>query len=132
VANIQVPEPRLITIQPWEPNMTKEIEKAIQASDLGINPNNDGKMIRLAFPMLTEERRRELVKQVQKYGEETKVAIRNIRRECIDLIKGYQKNKEISEDQQHGAEQYIQEFTNEYTDKVDKIITDKEKDLMEF
>ena len=89
-------------------------------------------MIRLAFPMLTEERRRELVKQVQKYGEETKVAIRNIRRECIDLIKGYQKNKEISEDQQHGAEQYIQEFTNEYTDKVDKIITDKEKDRMEF
>ncbi|HHX37082.1 MAG TPA: ribosome recycling factor [Clostridiaceae bacterium] len=132
VANIQVPEPRLITIQPWEPNMTKEIEKAIQSSDLGINPNNDGKVIRLVFPMLTEERRRDLVKQVEKYGEETKVAIRNTRRECIDLIKGYEKKKEISEDLRHGAEEFIQEFTDDYTDRVDKIVADKEKDLMEI
>lgn len=132
VANVQVPEPRMITIQPWEPKLLADIERAILSSDLGINPSNDGKMIRLTFPMLTEERRKSLVKQVEKYGEETKVAIRNIRRECMDLIKGYLKKKEISEDQEVGANQEIQKLTDRYTKKVDQIIQEKEKDLMEL
>lgn len=132
VANVQVPEARMITIQPWEPKMLSEIEKAIQMSDLGINPTNDGKMIRLSFPMLTEERRRDLVKQVERYGEETKVAVRNVRRECIDLLKNHLKKKEISEDQLRGGEETIQKMTDRFITKIDQIISDKEKDLMEL
>jgi ribosome recycling factor len=132
VANIQVPEPRVITITPWDPSLLKDLEKAIQMSDLGINPSNDGKMIRLVFPILTEERRRELVKLSEKYGEESKVAIRNIRREAIDLYKGYLKRKEISEDQERQAEQDIQKLTDEFVGKVDQTVASKEKDLMEL
>ena len=98
VANVTVPEARLIVIQPWDSSLLKDIEKAIQTSDIGINPNNDGKVIRLVFPVLTEERRRELVKVVKKYGEEAKIAIRNVRREAMDEYRAMQKNSEITED----------------------------------
>ena len=118
VANIQVPEPRMITLTPWDPSMLREIEKAIQASDLGINPSNDGKMIRLVFPILTEERRKELVKSVMKYGEEAKVAIRNIRREGIDKYRGIHKQ--------------MQKLTDRYVKEVDKCCEAKQKDLMEI
>lgn len=132
VANIQVPEPRLLTVTPWDPTLLKEIEKSIQMSDLGINPSNDGKMLRLSFPIPTEERRRDLVKQIQKIGEETKIAIRNIRRECIDELKGYQKKKEISDDILRDSEVDVQKLTDKFVAKVDEAIKDKEKDLMEF
>ena len=132
VANIQVPEPRMITLTPWDPSMLKEIEKAIQASDLGINPANDGKMIRLVFPMLTEERRKDLVKSVQKYGEEAKVAIRNIRREGIDKFRGIHKKKEITDDDMAEFEERIQKITDKYIKEVDVACEAKEKDLMEI
>ncbi len=132
VANIQVPEPRVITLTPWDPSVLKDLEKAIQASNLGINPSNDGKMVRLVFPILTEERRRDLVRQSEKHGEESKVGIRNVRREAIDLFKGYLKKKEISEDQQRGAEQEIQKLTDRFIAEVDKAVKEKEKDLMEL
>lgn len=132
VANIQVPEPRVLAITPWDPSVLKDIEKAIQASDLGINPSNDGKMIRLVFPILTEERRKELVKQSEKFGESSKVSVRNVRREAIDAFKAYEKKKEISEDQLRGAEQEVQKITDSYIEKIDKMLSDKEKDLMEL
>lgn len=132
VANIQVPEPRMLTVTPWDPSLLKEIEKSIQASDLGINPNNDGKMLRLVFPAPTEERRRDLVKQIQRIGEDAKIAIRNIRRECIDELKGHQKRKEISDDVLRDAEGETQKMTDRFIAKVDESIADKEKDLMEF
>lgn len=132
VANIQVPEPRMLTVTPWDPSLLKEIERAIQSSDLGINPNNDGKMLRLNFPAPTEERRRDLVKQVQKIGEDAKIAIRNIRRECIDELKSYQKRKEISDDVQRDSEGEAQKLTDRFVAKVDEAIKAKEKDLMEF
>lgn len=132
VANVQVPEARMITITPWDPSILTAIEKAIQMSDIGINPNNDGKMIRLTFPTLTEERRRDLAKQVSRYGEEAKVAVRNIRREAIDKVKAMHKNKEISEDELREAEDDIQKLTDRYTAHVDKTVAAKEKDLMEI
>lgn len=132
VANIQVPEPRMLTVTPWDPSLLKEIERAIQSSDLGINPNNDGKMLRLNFPAPTEERRRDLVKQIQKIGEEAKIAIRNIRRDCIDELKGYQKRKEISDDVLRDSESEAQKLTDRYVANVDEAIKLKEKDLMEF
>lgn len=132
VANIQVPEPRMITLTPWDPSMLREIEKAIQASDLGINPSNDGKMIRLVFPILTEERRKELVKSVQKYGEEGKVAIRNIRREAIDKYHGIHKKKELTDDDLADFEEQMQKMTDRYVKEVDKACEAKEKDLMEI
>ena len=132
VANIQVPEPRMLTVTPWDPSLLKEIERSIQSSDLGINPNNDGKMLRLNFPAPTEERRRDLVKQIQKIGEDTKIAIRNIRRECIDELKSYQKRKEISDDVQRDSEVEAQKLTDRFVAKVDEAIKLKEKDLMEF
>lgn len=132
VANIQVPEARMIVITPWDASLLKEIERSIQMSDLGINPNSDGKCIRLTFPPLTEERRKDLVKQVQKYGEEAKVAVRNVRRECLDLVKGYLKKKEISEDALKDAEQQIQKLTDRHIDEIEKIIGAKEKDLLEI
>ena len=132
VANIQVPEPRQIMIQPWEQSLLKDIERAINASDLGINPTNDGKAIRLNFPPLTEERRRDLVKQTRTFGEESKVAVRNIRREFLDQAKKWLKSKEIGEDHYKDAEDEIQKLTDKYIERVDEVLANKEKDLMEI
>jgi ribosome recycling factor len=132
VANIQVPEPRLITITPWDPTSLKAIERSIQSSDLGINPSNDGKMIRLVFPVLTEERRKELAKQVSKLGEESKIAIRNIRREALDKYRGHLKKKELTEDVMAEFEENIQKMTDRFVAEVDKAVAEKEKDLMEL
>ena len=132
VAAIQVPEPRLLAITPWDPTLLREIERAIQASDLGINPTSDGKTIRLAFPVLTEERRKDLVKQVQRIGEDGKVSIRNIRREAMDELKGFLKRSEYSEDIIKDAEQEVQKLTDRYTAEVDEQVDAKEKDLMEL
>ena len=130
VAGISVPEARLIVIQPWDVSILKEIEKAILASDIGINPNNDGKVIRLAFPELNEERRKELVKEVKKMAEEAKVAIRSIRREGIDENKVKQKEGEITEDELKAEEVKIQKITDEYVEKIDNILEQKEKEIM--
>ncbi|SKA76444.1 ribosome recycling factor [Clostridium sp. USBA 49] len=130
VANISAPEPRIIVIQPWEKSMLKNIEKAILKSDLGLNPSNDGSIIRLIIPELTEETRRALVKTVKKSGEESKVAIRSIRREANDKIKVLKKNNEISEDEMKKAEEDIQKKTDNYIKEIDKIIELKEKEIM--
>ncbi len=130
VANISVAEARTLVIQPWEASLVKEIEKAILVSDLGLTPNNDGKVIRLSFPELTEERRKELVKDVKKKGEDSKIAIRNIRRDANDLAKKQQKANEISEDEQKDAETSIQKMTDEYVNKIDKMIDEKSKEIM--
>lgn len=130
VAAVSVPEPRMLVIQPWDASLIKEIEKAIQASDIGINPANDGKVIRLLFPQPTEERRKELVKESKKYGEDTKVAIRNIRRDFIDKYKKMQKNNEITEDDLKSAEADIQKMTDSYVKDVDGVISAKEKEIM--
>ncbi|MBO5484973.1 MAG: ribosome recycling factor [Lachnospiraceae bacterium] len=130
VANISVSEARTLVIQPWEASLIKEIEKAILTSDLGLTPNNDGKAIRLTFPELTEERRKELVKDVKKKGENAKVAVRNIRRDANDAIKKEQKANEISEDEQKSLENDIQKMTDEYIKKVDTMIDDKSKEIM--
>ncbi|HHZ13061.1 MAG TPA: ribosome recycling factor [Clostridiales bacterium] len=131
VGNISVPEPRLLVIAPWEAKMIPAIEKEIMKSDLGITPNNDGKVIRLVFPELTEERRKELVKIAHKMGEEAKVAIRMVRRNSNDQIKKMKKNSEYSEDELKLAENRIQEITDEYIEKIDKIIEAKEEEIME-
>ena len=130
VAGISVPEARLIVIQPWDASVLKEIEKAILASDIGINPNNDGKVIRLSFPELNEERRKEIVKDVKKLAEESKVAIRNARRDGIDEYKALQKESAISEDELRGAEEDIQKLTDKYVDEIDKLAASKEKEVM--
>lgn len=130
VANVSVPEARMIQIQPWEKNMLKVIEKAIQVSDLGINPTNDGSTIRLVFPELTEERRKELVKDVKKKAEGAKVAVRNIRREANDIIKKAAKNNEISEDEQDKIEEEIQKITDKYIADIDKVMEDKSKEVL--
>ena len=130
VAGVSVPEARLIVIQPWDMSILKEIEKAILASDIGINPNNDGKVIRLAFPELTEERRKDLAKEIRKIAEEAKVSIRAIRRDGIDEAKAKQKNSEITEDELKSAETEIQKITDKYIDEIDKILADKEKEIM--
>ncbi len=132
IASIASPDPRTLTIQPWDAGTMKLIEKAIQASDLGINPQNDGRLIRLAFPQLTEERRKELIKQVRKYGEESKTAIRNIRRDAMDSFKKQQKKSEITEDDLKNAEKDIQKLTDDYIADVDKQVTKKEKELSEI
>lgn len=132
VANVQVPEARMITITPWEAKMLGEIEKAIQASDIGINPLNDGKCIRLAFPQLTEERRRDLTKDVNKLGEEAKVSIRNVRREALDLFKEYEKNGEIREDDYYTFESEMQKLTDKYVGEVDKAVERKNEEVMEL
>ena len=129
VANVSVPEPRMIQIQPWEKNMLKVIEKAIQVSDLGIHPTNDGTMIRLIFPELTEERRKELVKDVKKKGEAAKVAIRNIRRDGNDALKKM-KGTEISEDEIKDMETELQKLTDKYVKEVDKAVESKSKEVM--
>ena len=130
VAGISVPEARLIVIQPWDISVLKEIERAILASDIGITPNNDGKVIRLNFPELNEERRKELVKDIRKMAEEAKVAIRNSRRDGIDEARNKQKASEITEDDLKTAEEQIQKLTDKYVGQIDKITEDKEKEIM--
>ena len=132
VASVSTPDPRSLYIQPWDGSVLKGIEKAILASDLGINPQNDGRGIRLVFPPLTEERRRDLVKQTKKYGEECKVAIRNIRRDAIDKFKKQQKASEMTEDDYKIAEKDIQKMTDDYIKEIDKISEKKEKELTEI
>ena len=130
VANVSVPEARMILIQPWESSLIKEIEKAILASDLGITPNNDGKAIRLIFPELTEDRRKELVKDVKKKGEGAKVAMRNIRRDANETFKKAGKASEISEDEQKQLEEKMQKVTDKYVDFVDKAVEEKSKEIL--
>lgn len=130
VANISVPEARIIQIQPWEASLIKEIEKAIINSDLGLTPNSDGKIVRLVFPELTEERRKELVKDVKKKGEGTKVAVRNIRRDANDMFKKQAKANEISEDEIKQLEDEVQKLTDKYIALVDKAIDDKSKEIL--
>ncbi len=131
VGTISVPEARTIIVQPWDVSVLKEVEKAILASDIGINPNNDGKVIRLNFPPLTEERRKELNKTVSKRGEEAKVAVRNIRRDSIEQFKKQKKANEITEDDLKDLEDQIQKMTDKFVKKIDGIIADKEKEIME-
>ena len=130
VAGISVPEARMIMIQPWDVSILKEIEKAILASEIGINPNNDGKVIRLVFPELNEERRKELVKEIKKYAEDAKVVIRNIRRDGIDKAKAMQKDGEITEYELKVAENEIQKITDKNVEEVDKIVASKETEIM--
>ena len=130
VANVSVPEPRMIQIQPWEASMVKEIEKAIICSDLGINPTNDGKLIRLVFPELTEERRKELAKDIKKKGEEAKVATRNIRREAIDSIKKAGKEDGISDDEVKDLEDDAQKLTDKFIAKIDDAVETKSKEII--
>ena len=130
VANVNVPEPRMIQIQPWDSSMLKAIEKAIMTSDLGINPTNDGKVIRLVFPELTEERRKDLVKDVKKKGEAAKVAIRNIRRDANDSLKKANKNSEITEDELKDQQDKVQKATDKYIKTIDGIIDKKSKEIL--
>ena len=132
VASISSPDARTLVIQPWDSSLLKPIEKAIQVSDLGINPQNDGRIIRLVFPQLTEERRKDLTKQVKKYAEDAKVAVRNIRRDGMDAIKKAVKKSEITEDDQKKAEKDLQDLTDKYIKKVDEQCAQKEKELMEI
>lgn len=131
IANVSSPEPRLLVIQPYDASCIKDIEKAILQSDLGINPSNDGKLVRLAIPMLTEERRKDLMKLVKKTGEEAKVAIRNERREANDHLKKMEKAKDLTEDDFKRAEELVQKMTDEYIETVDAMIEKKEKEIME-
>lgn len=132
VGSVSSPDPRTLVIQPWDSTALSMIEKAIQASDLGINPQNDGKVIRLAFPQLTEERRKELAKQVRKYGEDCKVAIRNIRRDAIEEFKAQKKKSEITEDDLTDLEKDLQKLTDKYIKEVDANTLAKEKELSEI
>ena len=130
IASIGSPDPRTLTIQPWDASAVKMICKAIQESDLGINPQNDGKIIRLAFPQLTEERRKELVKQIAKYAENGKVAVRNIRRDAVEAFKAQKKNGEITEDDMKIAEKDIQKMTDDMCKEIDSLLDKKEKELL--
>lgn len=130
VAAISSPDPRTLTIQPWDTSLLKAIEKAIQTSDLGINPQNDGRIIRLAFPQLTEERRKELTKQVKKYGENGKVAVRNIRRDAMDKLKAMEKKSEITEDDLKEYEKDLQKVTDKRIKEIDDLTAKKEAELM--
>ena len=132
VATISTPDARTLVIQPWDTKLLKEIQKAIQISDLGINPQNDGRVIRLVFPQLTEERRKDLAKQVKKYAEDAKVAMRNIRRDGMDYVKKLKKNNEVTEDDQKKAEKDIQDLTDKHVKKIDEMCAKKEKELMEI
>ena len=132
VASVSTPDPRSLFIQPWDGSLLKGIEKAILASDLGINPQTDGRALRLVFPPLTEERRKDLVKQTKKYGEESKVAIRNIRRDAIEKFKKQQKASEMTEDDYKIAEKDIQKLTDDYIKEIDKITERKDKELSEI
>jgi len=130
VASISTPDPRTLAIQPWDMSILRDIERAIQTSELGINPQNDGRVIRLSFPQLTEERRVELTKQVRKYGENGKVAIRNIRRDAMETLKTMKKNSEITEDEQKDYEKELQELTDKHCKEIDVLTAEKEKELM--
>ncbi|MBR0485095.1 MAG: ribosome recycling factor [Oscillospiraceae bacterium] len=130
MASITVSEGRTLVIQPFDKGTLKDIEKAIQASDLGINPVNDGNVIRLTFPQPTEERRKELCKSVKKYGEDAKVAVRNVRRDAVDKFKAMKKNGELTEDDQKEAEKKVQKITDKYCEEVDKAVSAKEKEIM--
>jgi len=132
VGTLAVPEPRLITIQPWEKNLIPDIEKAIFKADLGLNPTSDGQLIRLAFPPLTEERRKEMVKQVKRMGEDAKIGVRNARRDANDTLKKMEKDKDLSEDDLKRGEKEVQELTDQYVKKIDSVIEGKEKELMEI
>ncbi len=130
VGNISIPEARVIVIQPWEKSLIKEIEKAINMSDIGINPTNDGNVIRLVFPELNEERRKDLAKQIKKYGEEAKVAVRNIRRDANDNTKKMEKAGEMTEDDVKEADKEIQKYTDDSIATIDKMVEEKTKDIM--
>ena len=132
LAAVSVTEARTLTIQPWDVSIVKQVEKAIQKSDIGINPMNDGKVIRLIFPPLTEDRRKDIVKDVQRIAEDTKVQIRNVRRDTIDKLKGMKKSGELTEDELKLAEKKTQELTDKYTKKVDTISADKQKEILEI
>ncbi len=132
IANLATPEPKLITIQPWDPSILKEIERALLQSDLGITPMNDGKMIRITIPALTEERRKELTKLVKKMAEECKVSLRGLRRETNEELKNLEKNKKITEDDMHKASDKVQKVLDDYIKHVDEAATRKEKDIMEI
>jgi ribosome recycling factor len=130
VATISSPDARTLVVQPWDTKLLVDIQKAIQLSDLGINPQNDGRVIRLVFPQLTEERRKELTKQVRKYAEDAKVAMRNVRRDGMDFVKNLKKKSEITEDEQKKAEKDLQDMLDKYTKRVDDALASKEKELM--
>jgi ribosome recycling factor len=132
VASIAVPDPRLITIQPWDKTVVPEIEKAILGSELGLNPQNDGTIIRLPIPQLTEERRKDLVKAVKRLGEDAKVSLRNIRRNVNDDIKKLEKSHDIGEDEMHSNQEEIQKLTDSYVKQVEEVISAKEKDVLEI
>jgi ribosome recycling factor len=132
VASISVPESRLITIQPWDQTIIGEIEKGILKSELGLTPQNDGKIIRISIPPLTEERRKELAKHAKKLGEECKISLRNFRREANELFKQLKTDKDISEDQSHKSQGEVQKITDEYVKEIDEVIANKEKEIMEF
>jgi ribosome recycling factor len=132
VANISVPDPRTLAIQPWDRSMIGEIEKAIQASDLGLNPQNDGGLIRLPIPPLTEERRRDLVRVVKRIGEDARVAVRNVRRDANEKIKRLEKEHELSQDEMHARQEAIQKLTDAFIKKVDEAVAGKEKEVLEM
>ena len=132
VGNISVPEARILVFQPWDASVLKLVEKEIQKSDIGINPNNDGKCLKLVFPPLTEERRLALTKQIKKYGEEAKTAIRNVRRDAVEYFKGQKKKSLITEDEQKEADKDIQNVTDKHVAQIDKLVSVKEKELMEI
>lgn len=132
MAAISIPEPRMLQIQPWDATTLKSIEKAIQVADIGINPQNDGRVIRLVFPPLTEERRKEIVKDVRKMAEDSKVAVRNSRRDALEKLKTMKKNSEITEDDQQGGEKKIQNLTDKYCKEIDDLAALKEKEILEI
>lgn len=132
LAAVSVPDPRMLLITPWDKSVLKEIEKAIQTSDIGINPQNDGAALRMQFPPMTEERRRELTKDIAKMGEDCKVAIRSIRRDAIDKIKDMKKRSEITEDDQKNAEKKMQDMTDRFTKEIEKMVDGKQKEIMEI
>lgn len=132
MAAVSVPEPRMLQIQPWDASTLKEIEKAIQQSDIGINPQNDGRLIRLVFPPMTEERRKEVVKDVRKTAEDSKVAVRNTRRDALEKLKTMKKNSEITEDDQQNAEKKVQNLTDKYCKEIDDLAALKEKEVLEI
>lgn len=130
MAAVSVSEGRILVIQPWDVSTISTIEKAIQASDLGVNPQDDGKVIRLIFPPLTEEKRKTLAKDVSKYGEEAKVAVRSVRRDCIDKLKKLKKDSEITEDDLHNGEEKIQKITDKFIKRIEEMVEEKEQDIM--
>ncbi len=132
LAAVSVPDPRMLLITPWDKSVLKEIEKAIQISDIGINPQNDGSALRMQFPPMTEERRRELTKDIAKMGEDCKVAVRSIRRDAIDKIKDMKKRSEITEDDQKNAEKKMQDLTDRFTKEIEKMVDGKQKEIMEI